>query len=183
MSRICRFITITLFSFSLIGCGPSQEELNATATRQAADTSATRTAAAPTATSTSTPEPTSTTTPTLTPTPSTGSLHVAVSWAESDEPVVGAVLNINELEITTDSKGQGIFKTLDPGEYSITLYWGFGGVEEIPCTRIDFGVEDWFGVVLQDNQTGEYILVDMSTSDTSVSAGETTQLDLQLICY
>jgi SH3-like domain-containing protein len=54
-----------LTSGALSACGPSQAELNATATRIAANVFATQTAVAPTATST----PTETSTPTRTPTP------------------------------------------------------------------------------------------------------------------
>lgn len=58
-----------LISVILSACGPSQAELDATATQVAANIFATQTAQAPTATPTFTPSPSPTATPTATPTP------------------------------------------------------------------------------------------------------------------
>ncbi len=57
-------LQVFLSACLLVACGPSQEELDATSTKVAADIFATQTAQAPTATST----PTATLTPTVTPT-------------------------------------------------------------------------------------------------------------------
>jgi hypothetical protein len=72
MKRICLSLVIV---WLMSGCGPSQEELDATATQIAANIFATQTAEAPTETptplptDTPTPTPTNTSTPTFTPTP------------------------------------------------------------------------------------------------------------------
>lgn len=62
-------LNMMLVAALLSACGPSQAELDATATQVAADIFATQTAQAPTATATFTPSPTFTATPTDTPTP------------------------------------------------------------------------------------------------------------------
>ncbi len=68
------FVVILLPSiFILAACGPSPDQVNATATQIAANIFATQTAQAPTATMTFTPSPTATSTPTLTPTPTSTS--------------------------------------------------------------------------------------------------------------
>jgi len=65
---LLQVLTIVLLSIALVACGPSQAELDATATQAAADTFGTQTAQAPTATPTFTPSPTATATNTPTPT-------------------------------------------------------------------------------------------------------------------
>lgn len=63
-------IALSLFICTVLSaCGPSAEQLEATAVQATANTDATLTAQAPTATPTFTPTPTSTATPTSTPTP------------------------------------------------------------------------------------------------------------------
>jgi hypothetical protein len=72
MKTIKRFTLMLLVTVMLLtACGPSQQDLDATATQNAANTFATLTAEAPTLTptSTNTPLPTDTPTPTLTPSP------------------------------------------------------------------------------------------------------------------
>jgi hypothetical protein len=67
--RSSYLLVLLLVGVALSGCGPSQAELDATATRVSADTFATQTAQAPTSTPTYTPSPTPTKTPTPTLTP------------------------------------------------------------------------------------------------------------------
>jgi hypothetical protein len=62
------FTLLIIMTLMLASCGPSQDEIEATATQQAANDHATQTANAPTATLTSTLTPTPTETPTPTPT-------------------------------------------------------------------------------------------------------------------
>jgi hypothetical protein len=63
--RSSYLLVLLLVCVALSGCGPSQAELDATATQVSADVFATQTAQAPTSTPTYTPSPT----PTMTPTP------------------------------------------------------------------------------------------------------------------
>ena len=82
----------------LTACGPSQTELDATATQAAADIFATLTAQAPTATPTFTPSPTATITPTPThtPTPTPGLSAVALTLGDLPggfEPMPAAQLS------------------------------------------------------------------------------------------
>ncbi len=67
-TKLYLFVLFSLLALSLAACGPSPEQVNATATQVAANIFGTQTAQAPTATSTNTPTPTATSTPTPTPT-------------------------------------------------------------------------------------------------------------------
>ncbi len=68
-TKVSFLMTFLLMNAILAACSPSQAELDAQATKIAADIFATQTAEAPTTTPTSTPTPTLTITPTQTPTP------------------------------------------------------------------------------------------------------------------
>jgi hypothetical protein len=84
MKRIILYSIGALISIFFTACGPSQVELDATATQAAADQFATQTAAAPTATPTSTPTQTPTATATHTQPPSPQCRLISIS------PVAGA---------------------------------------------------------------------------------------------
>jgi hypothetical protein len=101
---------LMIFVVCISACGPSPEELQATATQAAAAEFATQTAIAPTATATCTPTLTPTMTPTLTSTPT-------LTPTPTPMPNPDAMLNWKKLElsdgfIAEDPSKRGIF----PGE-------------------------------------------------------------------
>jgi Tol biopolymer transport system component len=94
MNKMIRMLMIcTAVGFVLVGCGPSQEELDAQATGTAAAVNATQTAEAPTLTPTptltpvptNTPTPTPTATPTITPTPVSAEAILEAAYAAMSE--------------------------------------------------------------------------------------------------
>jgi hypothetical protein len=85
-------ITIVLLPILLPACGPSQAELDATATLVAANTFTTQTAEAPTATPTFTPTPTATATPTHTATAMPTATPVPPTATATDTPTPTATI-------------------------------------------------------------------------------------------
>ena len=111
MKRIS--LLLICFITLLTSCSPSQDELNATATQDAANRFATQTAAAPTATPTFTPTltstptqtPTPTSTPTSTPEPTATLAPLNLSLTKLDGTWYGLTSEGKELEITIKNNG------------------------------------------------------------------------------
>jgi osmoprotectant transport system substrate-binding protein len=132
------YLILVLF---VSGCGPSEEELSATATQEAAYVFATETAAAPTATATATqtptPSPTPTETPTQTPTPMptqtptpspsptpdmTTFLPTAADLAPALEPVPPEMIEFFAGEGATEFfDGVAMFMSQDPVEVVMAM--------------------------------------------------------------
>jgi hypothetical protein len=189
-------VFFTLLSLILAACGPSQSELDATATNAFAQTSVAQTAAAPTktpsptpsqtpaptTTSTSTPMPTATmtSTPTL---PTKGVVKGRAYWQGSDTPVVGASIMLdNDHKTETDEQGYFAFEDLVPGSYWPAVMWGPEVASDLPCDSPEFTLGDeWFTMTLKMND-GSYSIISQHTSDLPVAAGEVIQLDILFIC-
>jgi hypothetical protein len=130
MKREIIFITIiSLIGVLLVACGPSQAELDATATQMAFDIFSTQTAQAPTATATftATPEPTETEIPTATSPPTDTS-------APTETPTITptAPPKLMAVALTVDDLPAGFVEMspeeLGAGEQSFpegTYYFGF----------------------------------------------------------
>jgi hypothetical protein len=128
-------ITAVLIVISMIGgvlaaCGPSQADVNATATQVAINGSATQTALAPTATPTKTPTPTATSTPTATATPTLTPTPVNTPTI-TPTPVPAwweAVLVLEDLpkgfRPMTEDDLSALYQTMPPGTI------GFGFIDE-----------------------------------------------------
>ena len=84
----------------LSACGPTEDELNATDTKIAAEVFATQTAAAPTATDTFTPSPTSTNTPKPTKNRTATAESLATKQAESMANLVQQLYNDGHIQST-----------------------------------------------------------------------------------
>ena len=144
------FITVMF----LAACAPSQQELDATATQNAANVFSTLTAEAPTLTptSTNTPLPTETPTPTLTPTPTQTPTPTA-----TPEPTATPTATL----IPTPDIPMSVYKSK---KYPFSIEYPGDWKKMAAETGITFGVTDgtnWFAIAeedLTDSNLGEMTL-------------------------
>jgi hypothetical protein len=121
-TRIIRFILLLLTCAILTACGPSQAEMDVTATKVAADIFATQTAEAPTATLTFTPSPTSTPTPTATPTPT----HTPTITLTPTPRLMGAALTLDDLPSGFEAMAPESLGFLQRSVPESAVVFGFG---------------------------------------------------------
>jgi hypothetical protein len=97
---------LLILLLALVACGPSQEELDATATQDAANAAATQTAAAPTAT----PRPTDTPTPqpTDTPTPQPAAPEAETIMTDAQEAMAQVESFHMDMEMSASISQEGV---------------------------------------------------------------------------
>ncbi len=163
ISKLCSILL--LLNLVLVACGPSQEELDATETKVAADDFATQTANAPTSTATLTasPEPTSTFTPEPSPTPEPTPTLEPSTMSTSDPPPV------------EDSTSSGEIREYAMGGFAISLptQWKVIDIDRE-------GVEAlWEMIEELDDEWAEFTRA-MYSSDAMLEAFDMFAIDSQL---
>ncbi|NIS81557.1 MAG: hypothetical protein GTO14_15445 [Anaerolineales bacterium] len=141
-----RTLALIILTVLLVGCGPSQEELDATSTKIAADVFATQTAEAPPPTDTPLPTDTPTPLPTDTPTaapvePSEVALDFSsMELVESDLPPGFDELPVEELGLTAES-----MSTEDFTIQALFAFWQLDPFEMVMGFLQQLSMIDQFG--------------------------------------
>ncbi len=161
-------LTLLLVAGLLVACGPSEEELNATATQNAANIFATLTAEAPTPTHTPTITPTPTPSPTNTPTPTaTATATPRPSATPTITPT--PTPDLSSMMLTLDDLPPGFEEV--PGE--MMEFFAGGGITGVFDSSAAFMLQDPFHFLLQvtNEMSGfEANIFDTQASDPEVLA-------------
>ena len=172
-TRISIFIAVILLGVILSGCGPSQTELDATATQVAASALETQTAAAPSSTPSPTITPTAIPTATPTPTPEPDA-SAMLDWKELDLPPSFVAFSPDTMGV---QEGALAFGTTNKTYYIVKGFVFF----DIPRGEAVFGyTADLSGQ--SDRDVVDSILSDFkSWSEQGFTGGGRTLLDSSVI--
>ena len=151
--KIPFYLLIGVFLCScIVSCGPSQEQLDGTATDEAASAFATQTALAPTATPTLThtpkpsPTPTASPTPTLTPTSTPTPTNTPIPTPEVVMEDVGIQAYGEPLYMQVPAEWEG---TVDPSD-DYTVFWLNGDGVALEIIIADMKAFGYDQITLQD---------------------------------